>query len=73
MMDAHQFIICEHASYDMVWTWVTVANSIYGGKQGSSQRIREALDGVITPIMCRFFLLPDYQFNVHEFSGAPKH
>ena len=60
VMGDNNFMVSEHASYDMVQTWISVANSVYGGKKDSLLRMHDAMRGVVTPIRCRFFLFPDY-------------
>jgi hypothetical protein len=63
VMNANQFVVSEHASYDMIWTWFNMVYSHYPHWDDDLLRMNDAMEGVVTLHFCRFFVFPDYEFG----------
>lgn len=67
-MNANQFRVAEHYSYDMIGTWLYEYRNIKGE---DVDRLYNALikSYVIKPYRCRMYLFPDFQFDAKEYAN----
>ena len=66
-MNANQFRVVEHYSYDMIGTWMYELRNADGKGE---DRLYNALikSHVIKPYQCRMYLFPNFQFNAKEYA-----
>ena len=67
-MNANQFVVVEHYSYDMIGTWHYTGASDLLKHDSSIMRMEFFLRGVISPLKYRKYLFPDFQFNAKEYA-----
>ena len=64
-MNANQFVVVEHYSYDIIGTWM-YADRNRDGKD--VDRLINALTYNNLPYKCRAYLFPDFKFNAKEYA-----
>ena len=66
-MNANQFRVVEHYSYDMIGTWMYERRNRDG--EDSDRLINSLVGGcIVSPYRCRMYLFPDFQFNAKEYA-----
>lgn len=59
-MNADQFVVFEHLSYDMVATWVVTIKDCRISFD-ETNRLFDSMEFCISPLNCHVYLFPDFE------------